>query len=138
MRAISHRVQVQELFILATTAKNVDVEALVSKRTMHELSAHVHKLSISHHVQAHELSISHCVQVHELSIRHRSQAHELLITAATTTYVDDKILRASAQGIYIASRDGDDNNNGDDDDECQQQGLGCERPAFSYCVAQRQ
>jgi hypothetical protein len=64
--------------------------------------------AISHHAQAHELSTSHC-----------AQSHELLITAATTTYVDDKILRASARGIFIASRDGDDNNTGDDDDECQ-------------------
>ena len=83
--------------------------------------------AISHHVQAHELSISHCARV-----------HELLITAATTTYVDDEILRASARGIYIASRDGDDNNTGDDDDKCRQQGLRRERPAFSYRVAQRQ
>ena len=75
------------------------------RRMMHVLSA-----------QAHKLSISHCKQV-----------HELLITAATTTYVNDKILRASAQGIHIASYNSDDNNNGNDDDECQQ---------FSYCVTQ--
>jgi hypothetical protein len=35
--------------------------------------------------------------------------------SATTTYVDDKILRASARGIYIVTRNGADNNNGDDD-----------------------
>jgi hypothetical protein len=73
MRAISHRAQAHELFILATTAKNVDDEALVRKRTMHELSAQAHKLPISHRAQAHELLIRHCVQ-----------AHKLLITAATT------------------------------------------------------
>ena len=77
------------------------------RRMMHVLSA-----------QAHKLSISHCKQV-----------HELLITAATTTYVNDKILRASAQGIHIASYNSDDNNNGNDDDKCQQ---------FSYCVTQWQ
>jgi hypothetical protein len=73
MRAISHCAQVHELFILASTAKNVDNEALVRKRTMHELSA-----------QAHELSISHCAQAHELLISHCAQAHKLLITAAAT------------------------------------------------------
>jgi hypothetical protein len=78
---------------------------------MHELSA-----------QAHELSISHC-----------AQAHELLITAATTTYVDDKILRVSARGIHITSRNGNDNNNGNDDNECRQQSLVPKRTAFSYC-----
>jgi hypothetical protein len=62
-------------------------------------------------------AISHHAQAHKLSISHRAQAHELLITAVTTTYVDDEILRASAPGIYIASRDGNkDNNTGDDDD----------------------
>ena len=80
----------------------------------------------------------HHVQAHELSISHRAQAHELLIMAATTTYVDEEILRESARGIYIASRDGDDNNTGNDDDKCQRQGLGRKRPAFSYRVAQRQ
>ena len=60
-------------------------------RTMRELSAQAHELSISHH----------------------AQAHQLLITALTTTYVNDDILRASAQGIYITLRDGNDNNNGD-------------------------
>jgi hypothetical protein len=83
-------------------------------------------------------AISHHAQAHELSISHRAQAHELLITAATTTYVDDEILRASARGIFIASRDGDDNNTGNDDDECRRQGLGRERPALSYHVVQRQ
>ena len=83
-------------------------------------------------------AISYHAQLHELSISHRAQVHEILITAATTTYVDDEILRASARGIYIASRDGDDNNTGNDDDECRRQGLGRERPAFSYRVAQRQ
>jgi hypothetical protein len=39
--------------------------------------------------------------------------------AATTTYVVDKIIRASAHGIYIPLHDGDNNNNGDDDNECQ-------------------
>jgi hypothetical protein len=73
MRAISHHAQAHKLFILATTAKNVDDEALVRKHTMHELSAQVHKLSISHSAQAHELIISH-----------RAQVHKLLITAATT------------------------------------------------------
>jgi hypothetical protein len=73
MRAISHHAQVHELFILATTANNVDDEALVRKCMMHELSAQAHKLSISHHAQAHELLISH-----------RAQAHKLLIMAATT------------------------------------------------------
>jgi hypothetical protein len=118
---------VHELFILAMTAKNVDDKALVRKHTMHELSAHVHKLSISHHAQ-----------VHKLSIRHRVQAHELLITAVTTTYVDDKIPKAytlrcatatttttaimttnvnnkasgaSARHFHIVSRSGDNNNN---------------------------
>jgi hypothetical protein len=43
MRAISHHAQAHELFILATMAKNVDNEALVRKRTMHELSAQVYK-----------------------------------------------------------------------------------------------
>jgi hypothetical protein len=114
VQAISHSAQAHKLFILAMTAKNVGDKALVCKRTMHELSVHAH----------------------ELSIRHRAQAHELLIMAATTTYVGDEILRASARGIYIASCDSDNNNNGDDDNECQQQGLGHKRPAFSYCVAQ--
>jgi len=52
------------------------------------------------------------------AISHHAQAHKLSTTAATTTYVDDEILRVSARGIFIASRDGDDNNTGDDDDEC--------------------
>ncbi len=73
MWAISHCAQAHELFILATMAKNVDYKALVRKRTMHELSVQVHKLSISHHAQAHKLLISH-----------RAQAHKLLITAAAT------------------------------------------------------
>ena len=69
---------------------------------------------------------------------HQCQVHELLNSAATTTYDDDEILRASARGIYIMSRDGGDNNNGNNDNECQRQGLGHERPAFSYHVAQQQ
>jgi hypothetical protein len=77
-------------------ARKVENEALVRRCTMHELS----------------------VQAHKLSISHRAQAHELLIMAATTTYVDDVILRVSAQGIHIASRNGNDNNNGNDDDKC--------------------
>ena len=65
------------------------------------------------HAQAHELHFALCIvvrrrqhttmraisyhaQSHELSISHPVQAHELLITAATTTHVDDEILRASA------------------------------------------
>jgi hypothetical protein len=126
VQAISHRAQAHKLFILAMTAKNVDDEALVRKRTMHELSAHAHK-SISHHAQAHELSIRHC-----------AQAHELLITAVTTTYFNDEILKAytsrramamtttmammmtnvnnmasgaSARHFHIASRSGNNNNN---------------------------
>jgi hypothetical protein len=77
-------------------ARNVENEALVHKHTMHELSVQAHKLSISHH----------------------AQAHKLLITAATTTYVDDVILRASARGIHIVSCNGDNNNNGKDDNIC--------------------
>jgi hypothetical protein len=73
MLAISHHAQAHELFILATMAKNVDNKALMRKRTMHELSAQAHNLSISHLAQAHKLLISHLVQV-----------HKLLITAATT------------------------------------------------------
>ncbi len=73
MGAISHDAQAHELFILATTAKNVDDEVLVRKRTMHELSA-----------QAHKLSISHRAQVCELLISHRAQAHKLLIMAVAT------------------------------------------------------
>jgi DNA topoisomerase IB len=38
VRAISHRAQAHELFILATTAKNVDDEALVRKRTSYPLA----------------------------------------------------------------------------------------------------
>ncbi len=38
VRTISHRAQVHELFILATTAKNVDDKALMRKRAQaHEL-----------------------------------------------------------------------------------------------------
>ena len=81
-------------------------------RRMHELSA-----------QVHELSISHCVQV-----------HQLLITALTTTYVNDDILRANARGIYITLRDGDDNNNGDDDNKCRQRGPMGESTEFTYHV----
>ena len=77
-------------------ARNVENEALMRRRTMHELS----------------------VQVHKLSINHRAQAHELLITAAATTYFDDLILRASVRGIHIALRNGDNNNNSCDDDKC--------------------
>jgi hypothetical protein len=73
MQAISHHAQAHKLFILAATAKNVADEALMRKRTMHELSAQVHKLSISHHAQAHKLLISHHAQV-----------QKLLITAAAT------------------------------------------------------
>ena len=59
-------------------------------------------------------------------------------TAMVTTNVDDKASGASAWHFHIASRRGDDDSNyGDDDDECQRQGLGRERPAFSYRVAQR-
>ena len=58
----------------------------------------------SHHAQVHELSISHRAQAHELPISHCKQAHKLLITAATTTYVDDEILRASARGIHHVER----------------------------------
>jgi len=58
-------------------------------------------------------------------------------TMGGTTVVE--ALGVSAQHFHIASCSGnDDNNNGDDDDECQRQGLGCERPAFLYHVAQRQ
>ena len=49
-------------------------------------------------------AISHHAQAHELSFSHRAQVHELLITAVTTTYVDDEILRASARGIYTSRR----------------------------------
>ncbi len=73
MQATSHCAQAHELFILAMMAKNVDDKALVCKCTMHELSAQVHKLSISHRAQAHELLISHC-----------AQAYKLLITAVAT------------------------------------------------------
>ena len=92
--------------------------------TMQAIShrAQAHKLSISHCAQAHELSISHCAQAQELLISHHAQAHKLSITAATTTYVDDKILKASAQGIYMSSHDSNNNNNGNDDDECRRQG----------------
>jgi hypothetical protein len=64
---------VHELFISATTARNVGDEARVRKHAMHELS----------------------VQAHELSTIYRAQAHELLITALITTYVDDKIITAT-------------------------------------------
>jgi hypothetical protein len=97
------------------TVRNVDNEALVRKRTIRELSA-----------QAHELSIS---------ISHRVQAHQLFIMALTTKYVDDDILRASARGIYITSRDGDDNNNGNDGKKCRRPGPMGESMEFSYCVA---
>ncbi len=82
-------------------------------RTMRELSAQVHELSISHHVQV----------------------HQLLITALTTTYVNDNILRASTQGIYITLRDGDDNNNGDDDKKCRRRCPMGESTEFTYHVA---
>ena len=118
------------------------MQAISYRAQAHELSishhAQAHKLSISHHAQVHELSISHRVQAHELLNSHHAQAQELIIMAATTTYVDDEILRPSAHGIYIPLCDGDDNNNGNDDDKYQRQGLGCKRPAFSYRVAQRQ
>jgi len=74
-------------------------------------------------------------QVHELSISHRAQAHQLLITALTTTYVNDNILRASTQGIYITLRDGDDNNNGDDDKKCRRRCPMGESTEFTYHVA---
>ena len=99
------------------------------------------------HAQAHELHFALCIvvqrqqhttmraisyhaQAHKLSSSHRAQPHELLITAATTTYVEDEILRASTRGIYIVSRNSDDNNTGNYDDECRRQGLGREHPAF--------
>ncbi len=85
-----------KLFILVIKASNVDDEALVRKFMMHELSAQAHKLSISH----------------------RAQVHKLLITATTTTYVNDEILRVSAQGICITSHNSKDNNNGNDNNEC--------------------
>jgi hypothetical protein len=67
MRAISHRAQAHELLILATTARNVINKALMRKCTMHELSA-----------QAHEPSCA--------------SAARAIITALTTTYIDDEIL----------------------------------------------
>ncbi len=110
MRAISHRAQANELFILAMMAKNIDNKALMCKRMMHELSAQAHELSISHRAQAHELLISLC-----------AQAHELLITAATS--MTRPLVRA--QGIHITLLDSNnDNNYGDDDDKCRQRGLG--------------
>jgi hypothetical protein len=60
-------------------------------------------------------------------------------TAMTMMNVDDKASCASTQHFHIASRNGDnDNNYCNDDNECQQQGLGHERPKFSHSVAQRQ
>jgi hypothetical protein len=91
VRAISHRAQAHELFILAKKAKNVDDEALMRKR------------------------------------KHTSYPLAI-VRKHTSYYVDDEILRA---------RDGDNINNGNDDDECRRQGLGHERPAFSYHIAQR-
>ena len=118
------------------------MQAISHHAQAHELSishrAQAHELSISHRAQAHELSIGHRAQAHELLFSHRAQAHELIIMAATTTYVDDEIIRASAHSIYIPLHHGDNNNNGDDDNEWQRQGLGCKCPAFSYRVAQRQ
>ena len=73
-------------------------------------------------------------QVHELSMSHRVQVHQLLIMAVTTKYVDDNILRASARGIYITLRDGDDNNNGNDDNKCRQRGPMGESTEFTYHV----
>ena len=105
--------QAHELFILAMMARNVDNGALVRKCTMCKLSA----------------------QAHELSISHRVQVHQLLITALTTKYVDDNILRASTQGIYITSRDGNDNKNNVDDIKCRRRGLMGKSMEFSYLVA---
>jgi hypothetical protein len=54
------------------------------------------------HAQVHELHFALCIVVRRRqhttmqSISHHAQARELLITAVTTTYVDDEILRASA------------------------------------------
>jgi hypothetical protein len=42
VQAISHRAQAHELFILATTTKNVEDEALMGKRTSYPLAI-VHK-----------------------------------------------------------------------------------------------
>ena len=95
------------------TVRNVDNKALVRKHTIRELS----------------------VRVHELSISHRVQVHQLLITALTTKYVDDNILRASTQGIYITSRDGNDNKNNVDDIKCRRRGLMGKSMEFSYLVA---
>jgi hypothetical protein len=145
-------VQAHKLFILAMTAKNVDDKALVCKRTMHQLSAHAHK-SISHYAQAHELSIRHC-----------AQAHELLITAVTTTYVNDKILEAytsrramattttmammttnvnnkasgaSARHFHIALLSGNNNNNywQQQTTSIGRQGLVREHTTYSHCIA---
>jgi hypothetical protein len=74
-------------------------------------------------------------QVHELSISHRAQAHQLLITALTTKYVNDNILRASAQGIYITSRDGNYNKNNVDDIKCRRRCPMGESTEFTYHVA---
>jgi len=107
VRAICHRAQAHELFIFGNDGKEC------WRRNSH---AQAHKQSISHRAQAHKL----------LTIWQWQQ--RMSITRSS---------RASAQGIHIASGDGDDNNNGDDDNECRRQGLGHERPAFSYRIAQQ-
>jgi len=48
MWTMSHCAQAHDLLILAMTVKNVDNEVFVRKRTIRELSAQAHKLSISH------------------------------------------------------------------------------------------
>jgi hypothetical protein len=55
--------------------------------------------------------------------------------AATTTYVDDEILRASARGIFIASCDGDDNNTGNDERRVSDGEASCARKhtLIAYC-----
>jgi hypothetical protein len=91
---------------MATMATDVDNKALVRKRTMHELSAQVHKLSNSHHAQAHKLFISHsCASTQAILSNLCASTQALLFlyclmldgdgdntTAATISYVGIKSL----------------------------------------------
>jgi hypothetical protein len=64
---------------MATTAMDVDDKALLRKRTMHELSAQVHKLSNSHHAQAHKLYISHSCTSTQAILSHLCASTEALL-----------------------------------------------------------
>ena len=70
---------------MAMMARNVDNEALVCRRTIRELSAQAHELSISHRAEAHQLLIPALITTYDMSMTISSEGVHKAFMATTTT-----------------------------------------------------